>query len=207
MATRVTNERTEFLDQDKAAKFLKHSRGPRLNLAIYRPLSICRGPLWSLKAWQCLHKISSSKNFVAVLVTAVFTTKDQSPRVPLCPLTIPLTTFTIVHRIVCSPKSETSSYHCSAVFLGVSVKACWVWASNRSAELAAVGPPRCYKKARNFWAGDPPPPPLNKHNRFQHTVPSHIKVVRLNWGRGRGVRGKKPSFLRGRHMAKKAQIQ
>ena len=32
---------------------------------------------------------------------------------------------------------------------------------------------RCYKKSE-LLGGTPPPPPLNKHNRFQHTVPSSI---------------------------------
>ena len=36
------------------------------------------------------------------------------PRVLLCPLTIPFTTFTIVHRIGCS-RNLNISYHCSAV--------------------------------------------------------------------------------------------
>ena len=48
---------------------------------------------------------------------------------------------------------------------------------------------RCYKKPE-LLGWDPPPPPLNKHNRFQYTVPSHIKSCA-----GRGVRGKKPGFL------------
>ena len=64
---------------------------------------------------------------------------------------------------------------------------------------------RCCKQPELFR--DPPPPPVNKHNRFQYTVPSHIKVVRLIRA-GRGVRGKKNSFFcNWRHMAKKAQIQ
>ena len=82
--------------------------------------------------------------------------------------------------------------------------ACWVWASNRSAKLAAVGPP-AVTKSPNFWAGTPHPP-LNKHNRFQHMVPSHIKSCTAHWGGG-GPRQKKTFFFNERHMAKKAQIQ
>ena len=52
---------------------------------------------------------------------------------------------------------------------------------------------RCCKQPELFgW--DPPPPPVNEHNRFQYTVPSHIKVVRLIRA-GRGVRGKKSFFV------------
>ena len=58
------------------------------------------------------------------------------------------------------------------------------WASNRSAKLAAVGP-SAVTKSPNFWAGAPPPP-LNKHNRFQYTVPSHIKSCTAHWW-GEGV--------------------
>ena len=93
-------------------------------------------------------------------------------RVLLCPLSIPK--FTILHGIGCSLSLNIVLllFFC---FLEVSAKACWLWASNRSAKLAAVGP-SAVTKSPNFWAGKNfPPPPLNKHNRFQHTVPSHIK--------------------------------
>ena len=36
--------------------------------------------------------------------------------------------------------------------------------------------------------------PPHKHNRFQYTVPSHIKSCTAHSGGG-GVRGKKPGFL------------
>ena len=48
---------------------------------------------------------------------------------------------------------------------------------------------RCCKKPELL--GWDPPPPLNKHNRFQRMVPSHIKSCTAPSGRGRGVRGKK----------------
>ena len=41
------------------------------------------------------------------------------------------------------------------------------------------------QKARTFGLG-PPPPPLNKYNRFQHTVPSHRKSRTAHWGWERG---------------------
>ena len=51
---------------------------------------------------------------------------------------------------------------------------------------------RCCKQPELFR--DPPPPPVNKHNRFQYTVPSHIKVVRLIRA-GRGSEAKKTFFF------------
>ena len=66
------------------------------------------------------------------------------------------------------------SYYCSSVL--------WEWAKAT----------RCCKQPELFR--DPPPPPVNKHNRFQYTVPSHIKVVRLIRA-GRGSEAKKTIFL------------
>ena len=79
------------------------------------------------------------------------------------------------------------------LFLGILGVACWVLASNRSADFAACPATRCYKKPE-LLGRDPLPPP-NKHNRF-HTYGaiSHKKVVWLIRGK-RGVRGKKPGFL------------
>ena len=70
--------------------------------------------------------------------------------------------------------------------------------------LPHVRPP-AVTKSPNFWAGTPHPP-LNKHNRFQHMVPSHIKSCTAHWGGG-GPRQKKTFFFNERHMAKKVQIQ
>ena len=69
------------------------------------------------------------------------------PRVLLCPLNLPK--ITIVHGIGCSLNLNISCY------LGV-----WAEAG-------------CYRKPELL--GWDPPPPLNKHNQFQYTVPSHIK--------------------------------
>ena len=61
----------------------------------------------------------------------------------------------------------------------------------------------CYKKP----GLGRPPVPLNKHNRFHHAVPSHMKSRTAHSGGGRGSKAKSPAFCNGRHMAKKAQIQ
>ena len=45
---------------------------------------------------------------------------------------------------------------------------------------------RCCKKPELLGWDPPPPPPLNKHNRFQYTVPSHIKSCTAHSGEGEG---------------------
>ena len=53
---------------------------------------------------------------------------------------------------------------------------------------------RCCKQPEILGPWDPPPPPVNEHNKFQYTVPSHIKVVRLIRA-GRGSEAKKKRFF------------
>ena len=52
----------------------------------------------------------------------------------------------------------------------------------------------CYKKPE-LLGWDPPPPPLNKHNRFQYTVPSHIKSCTAHWWEEGGPRQKARLFV------------
>ena len=111
------------------------------------------------------------------------------PRLLLCPLSIPK--ITIVHGIGCSLNLNIS-YYCFSVS--------WEYRQRlvdygqaldpQNLNLPLSGHP-LLQKARTFGLG-PPPPPLNKYNRFQHT--SHRKSCTAHWG-WEGVRGKKPGFL------------
>ena len=83
--------------------------------------------------------------------------------------------------------------------------ACWVWASNQSANFAACSATRCSKKTE-LLGWDPRPPP-NQHNRFQYRVPSHIKICMAHLGGEGGPRQKARLFVTEGIMAKKAQIQ
>ena len=112
------------------------------------------------------------------------------PRLLLCPLNIP--NLTIVHGIGCSLNLNIS-YYCSSVS--------WEYRQRLVEYGQAIDPQnlplsghQLLQKVRTVGQGPHPPPPLNKHNRFQHTVPSHIKSCTAHWG-GRGVRGKKPGFF------------
>ena len=80
------------------------------------------------------------------------------------------------------------------------------WASNPSANFATCsGHPLLQKPELLGW--DPPPPPSNKHNRFQYTVPSHTKSCMGSFGGKGGPRQKARLFVTEGIMAKKAQIQ
>ena len=100
------------------------------------------------------------------------------PRVLLCPLSIPKVT--IVYGVGCSLNLNIS-YYCSSVS--------WEYPQN----LPLSGHP-LLQKARTFGLG-PPRPPLNKHNKFQHTVPSHIKSCTAHWGWEGGPRQKARLFV------------
>ena len=97
----------------------------------------------------------------------------------------------IVHGIGCS-LNLSISYYCSFAF--------WEYGCG----LLRLGKPWIGKLCRmsghpavtispTFGLG-PPAPPVNKRNRFQYMVPSHVKSCMAHSG-GMGVRGKKPGFL------------
>ena len=94
------------------------------------------------------------------------------PRVLRCPMNIPK--ITIVHVIGCSLNLHIS-YHCSSDF--------WEYGQRLVEYGQAIEPLNLLPSGH---------PLLNKHNRFQDEVPSHVKSCTAHSGR---------------HMAKKAQIQ
>ena len=73
-------------------------------------------------------------------------------------------------------------------------------------DLSLSGHP-LLQKARTFRLRPARLNKHNKHNRFQYTVQFHTKSCMAHSRGERGVRGKKPGFCNGRHMAKTAQIQ
>ena len=82
----------------------------------------------------------------------------------------------------------------------------WVWASNQLTNFAACPATRRYKKPE-LLGWDPPGPPPRQHNRFQYTVPSHIKSRVAHLGGKVGPRQKARLFVTEGIMAKKVQIQ
>ena len=100
------------------------------------------------------------------------------PRVLLCLLSIPKVT--IVHGVGCSLNLNIS-YYCSSVS--------WEYRQRLVEHGQAIDPQNLplsghplLQKARTFGLGTPRPPPPNKQNKFQHTVPSHIKSCTAHWG-------------------------
>ena len=112
------------------------------------------------------------------------------PRVLLCLLSIPKVT--IVHGVGCSLNLNIS-YYCSSVS--------WEYRQRLVEHGQAIDPQNLplsghplLQKARTFGLGTPRPPP-NKQNKFQHTVPSHIKSCTAHWGWEGGPRQKARLFV------------
>ena len=92
------------------------------------------------------------------------------PRVPLCPRNIPklLSSMGLVAVWIWASLHLIFHYYyhyCSFVFGRMGV-ACWVWASNRSANFAACPVTRCYKKPE-LLGWDPPHPPRKSITDFK----------------------------------------
>ena len=85
------------------------------------------------------------------------------------------------------------------LFLGILGVACWVLASNRSANFAACPATRCYKKPE-LLGRDPLPHPISITD-FIHTVISHKKLYGSFGGRGAST-AKSPAFCNGRHYGR-----
>ena len=112
------------------------------------------------------------------------------PRVLLCPLSIPKVT--IVYGVGCSLNLNIS-YYCSSVSWEYRRRLVEYGQAIDPQNLPLSGHP-LLQKARTFGLG-PPRPPLNKHNKFQHTVPSHIKSCTAHWGWEGGPRQKARLFV------------
>ena len=112
------------------------------------------------------------------------------PRVLLCPLSIPKVT--IVHGVGCSLNLNIS-YHCSSVSWEYRQRLVEYGQAIDPQNLPLSGHP-LLQKARTFGLGTPRPP-LNKHNKLQHTVPSHIKSCTAHWGWEGGPRQKARLFV------------
>ena len=81
----------------------------------------------------------------------------------------------------------------SPVFLGSIAKGLLSMGKQSIRKTCRCRATRCYKKPELL--GWDPPPPLNKHNRFQHTVSSHIKSCTAHWGWEGGPRQKARLFV------------
>ena len=102
------------------------------------------------------------------------------PRVPLCPVNIPK--ITIVHVIACSLNLHMSYTYSVLLFFGSMGRGLLSMGKQSIRKTCRCPATRCYKRAGN------PPAPLNKHNRFQYTVPSHIKSCTAHSGGKKATR-------------------
>ena len=133
--------------------------------------------------------LQNLKNFSVMLRSSPL---RPFPRVLLCPLSIPKVT--IVHGVGCSLNLNIS-YHCSSVSWEYRERLVEYGQAIDPQNLPLSGHP-LLQKARTFGLGTPRPP-LNKHNKLQHTVPvpSHIKSCTAHWGWEGGPRQKARLFV------------